>query len=192
MTRTRSSLGWTVEGTEGSRKEVGSVQGEGDDGRGAVDTAAAAEFCLHPLVLTHTLAPTPLGGGLEVGTFTWPDLKWSDRRLRTGAVTRGREGGEGAHENILFSFVPRSFFSDSVLPSFPPLIFRRQVCSVVQGAVGVVPTRQASPAYSCHRPKEGRTEAAGEICESLNAELPFSHPRIARRLDVQFNRSGRH
>ena len=40
MTRTRSSLGWTVEGTEGSRKEVGSVQGEGDDGRGAVDTAA--------------------------------------------------------------------------------------------------------------------------------------------------------
>ena len=115
MTRTRSSLGWTVEGTEGSRKEVGSVQGEGDDGRGAVD-AAAAEFCLHPLVLTHTLAPTPLGGGLEVGTFTWPDLKWSDRRLRTGAVTRGREGGEGAHENILFSLVPRSFFSDSVLP----------------------------------------------------------------------------
>ena len=61
---------------------------------------------------------------------------------------------------------------------------------MVLGAVGVVPTRQASPAYSSHRPKEGRTEAAGEICESLNAELPFSHPRIACRLDVfQLKRS---
>ena len=188
MTRTRSSLGWTVEGTEGSRKEVGSVQGEGDDGRGAVD-AAAAEFCLHPLVLTHTLAPTPLGGGLEVGTFTWPDLKWSDRRLRTGAVTRGGRAARARTKISSFlSFL--ALFSPTL--SFPTLIFRRQVCSVVLGAVGVVPTRQASPAYSCHRPKEGRTEAAGEICESLNAELPFSHPRIARRLDVQFNRSGRH
>ena len=183
--------------TEGPRKEVGSVQGEGDDadGRGAVDAAAewlSASACSY--------APACAQAARRwVGTFTWPDLKWSDRRLR--AHRRGHkgelEGGEGAQENILFSFVPRSFFSDSVLPSlppsFPPLIFRRQVCSVVLGAVGVVPTRQASPAYSCHRPKEGRTEAAGKICESLNAELPFSQPRIACLLDVlQYKRSGRH
>ena len=183
--------------TEGPRKEVGSVQGEGDDadGRGAVDAAAewlSASACSY--------APACAQAARRwVGTFTWPDLKWSDRRLRaqrTGAVTRGRAARARRKISSFLSFL--ALFSPTLSfpsppPSFPPLIFRRQVCSVVLGAVGVVPTRQASPAYSCHRPKEGRTEAAGKICESLNAELPFSQPRIACLLDVlQYKRSGRH
>ena len=99
--------------TEGSRKEVGSVQGEGD-GRGAVDAAVCIRLFLRTRLRQRRSARW------WVGTFTWPDLKWSDRRLRTGAVTRERGRGRARKYPLFFR---SSLFFLRLCPSLPPSLF---------------------------------------------------------------------